>query len=212
VLDRRLRRNRPNNRRIRVRSPKRGECSGYDGMCFRAAAHHEPERTTMRVPYHANRTVWSRPGLASDYAVSMLVLAAVFALVTIGFVIPCAIDVATTPSRLFDIPTKQTWLIVAVGFWAFGAAAWLIFGRREIRLRAACDELAESWGTQASTGRNGPGLWSSPSHPAGLGLRPGHRRRLRPTATMPTRFIAPDDNPEFLLELDRMIRNQHPDD
>jgi hypothetical protein len=181
-------------------------------MCFRAAAHHEPERTTMRVAYYANRTVWRRPGLASGYAVSMLVLVALFALVTIGFVIPCVIDVATTPNRLFDIPTKQTWLIVAVGFWAFGAAAWLIFGRREIRMRAACDELSQSWGTQGTSGRNGPGLWSAPNHPAGLSYHPGQRRRPRPTATIPTRFVAPDDNPEFLLELDRIIRNQPPND
>jgi len=165
----------------------------------------------MRVPNYANRAVWQRPGLASGYPVSMLVLGAVFALITIGFVVPCAIDVATTPNRLFDIPTKQTWLIVAVGFWAFGAAAWLLFGRREIRMRAACDELAQSWGASATDTRTGPGLWSAPSHPAGLSYRPAPRRRLRPTATMPTRFIAPDDNPDFLLELDRIIRNQHPD-
>jgi hypothetical protein len=177
-------------------------------MCFRATAHHEPERTTMRGAYYANRAVWQRPALTSGYAVSMLVLGALFALVTIGFVIPCAIDLATTPSRLFDIPTKQTWLIVAVGFWAFGAAAWLIFGRREIRMRAACDDLAQSWGTQGTSGRNGPGLWSAPSHQATFGHRPGPRRKLRPTATMPTRFVAPDDNPEFLLELDRIIRDQ----
>jgi hypothetical protein len=113
-----------------------------------------------------------------------------------------------TPNRLFDIPTKQTWLIVAVGFWAFGAAAWLIFGRREIRMRAACDDLAQSWGTQSASGRDGPGLWSAPSHQATFGHRPGPRRRLRPTATMPARIVAPDDNPEFLLELGRIIRDQ----
>ncbi|HET7013952.1 MAG TPA: hypothetical protein VFI65_08580 [Streptosporangiaceae bacterium] len=138
----------------------------------------------------------------------MLVLGALFALVTIGFVVPCAIDVAMTPSRLFDVPTKQTWLIVAVGFWAFGAAAWLIFGRREIRLRAVCDELAQSWGTQGASGRQGPGLWSQPNQPAGLSHRPGLRRRSRPTTTLSTRFVAPDDNPDFLLGLDRIIRDQ----
>src|SRR6185437_4712625 len=142
----------------------------------------------------------------------MLVLGALFALVTIGFVVPCAIDVATTPSRLFDIPTKQTWLIVAVGFWAFGAAAWLIFGRREIRMRAVCDELAQSWGTQGAGGRQGPGLWSQPNHLIGLSHRPTLRRRSRPTATLSTRFVAPDDNPEFLLELDRGIRAERDDD
>ncbi len=165
----------------------------------------------MRVAYQANRAVCRRPGLASGYAVSMLVLGVLFALVTVGFVVPCAIDVATTPSRLFDIPTKQIWLIVAVGFWAFGAAAWLIFGRREIRLRAACDELARSWGEHSTSGRTGPGLLSSPSRQAGHNHRPSPRRRSRPTATMSTCFVAPDDNPEFLLELDRIIRDQRND-
>lgn len=141
----------------------------------------------------------------------MLVLGAIFALVTVGFVLPVAVDVATTPSRLFDIPTKQTWLIVAVGFWAFGAAAWLIFGRPELRLRAACDELAQSWGAHEASRRNGPGLLYPPSHPASYGDRPGRRRRQRPMDTMSTRFVAPDDNPEFLLELDRVIRHQRGD-
>jgi hypothetical protein len=161
----------------------------------------------MQVGYHANHVVWRRPSPTSGYAVSMLVLGAVFALVTIGFVLPCAIDVATTPKRLFDVPTKQTWLIVAVGFWAFGAAAWLIFGRREIRMRAACDELAQSWGAPSER-RQGPGLWSPPGRPAGLSQRPGARRRQPLTTTMSMRFVAPDDNPEFLLELDRIIRDQ----
>jgi hypothetical protein len=162
----------------------------------------------MRVTYHANHAVWQLPGLTSGYAVSMLVLGALFALVTIGFVVPCAIDVAMTPSRLFDVPTKQTWLIVAVGFWAFGAAAWLIFGRREIRMRAACDELAQSWGAPGASDRQGPGLWSPPRHQAGLSHRPALGRRPRPMATISTHFVAPDDNPEFLLKLDRIIRDQ----
>ncbi len=141
----------------------------------------------------------------------MLVLGALFALVTIGFVVPCAIDVATTPSRLFDIPTKQTWLIVAVGFWAFGAAAWLIFGRREIRMRAACDELAQSWGAQgpvaAADPACGPRQATRPARPP-----PGPAPQATANATMSTRFVAPDDNPEFLLELDRIIRDQRGDD
>jgi hypothetical protein len=140
----------------------------------------------------------------------MLVLGAIFALVTVGFVLPCAIDVATMPSRLFDVPTKQTWLIVAVGFWAFGAATWLIFGRREIRLRAACDELAQSWGVPEMTRRNGPGLLRPPGLSASDRRRPSPHRQ--PRSAMPTRFVAPDDNPEFLLELDRIIRNQRADD
>jgi hypothetical protein len=39
---------------------------------------------------------------------------------------------------------------------------------------------------------------------ADLGL--GHSRRTKQAAMASVRFVAPDDNPEFLLELDRKIR------
>lgn len=134
----------------------------------------------------------------------MLLLCAVFALLTVGFVIPCVIDIAMTPSSHFYVPSKKTWLIVAVVFWAFGAATWLIIGRRDVRMRAACDEVSD--GLMFS---DGEGLWSSPHRRTGLRDRSGIRRPERyQLAAPPFRFIAPDDNPAFLLELDRQIRDR----
>ena len=63
----------------------------------------------------------------------MLLLGVAFALLTVGLVVPCVIDIATTPRYLFDLPTKQNWLIVVIGFWVFGAVAWLLLGRSEER-------------------------------------------------------------------------------
>jgi hypothetical protein len=139
----------------------------------------------------------------------MLVLCAVFALLTVGFVIPCVIDIAMTPSDHFGVPAKQTWLIVGTAFWAFGAAAWLLVGRRDVRMRAVCNEVSDGllFADESS-------LWSSPRHGSGLGYLSGLGRRAQPahqTAMAAANFVAPDDNPDFLLELDRRIRDWRED-
>lgn len=137
----------------------------------------------------------------------MLLLVAVFALLTIGFVVPCVIDIAMTPAHHFDLPSKQMWLAVAVGFWAFGAAAWLLVGRRDVRMRAVCDDLTSSWKTGAEQN-----LWSVPGRSSrARGRRPAGRYTHGPlyqhgVPPGPSGFVAPDDNPEFLLELARRIR------
>jgi len=136
----------------------------------------------------------------------MLLLCAFFALLTVGFVIPCVIDIAMTPSNHFSVPSKQTWLIVAAAFSVFGAATWLFIGRRDVRMRAACDDLSDGL-MFADDG----GLWSSPSRRTGLRDRPGLLRRERYQTTAPPRFVAPDDNTAFLLELDRRIRDWRED-
>ncbi len=136
----------------------------------------------------------------------MLLACAVFALLTVGFVVPCVIDLATTPSVLFMVPSKRMWMIVTVAFWAFGAATWLLIGRREVRMRAARDGVG---GGLLAGGERG--LWTAPSSATGLRSRSGIGRRGDRLATTPTRFIAPDDNPGFLLELDRRIRDWRED-
>lgn len=131
----------------------------------------------------------------------MLLVCVVFALLTVGLVVPCVIDIAMTPQHHFDLPTKQTWLIVVVAFWAFGAAAWLLVGRREVRMHRLWDDVTGSWIPGPSYDRR---------HPAGRltgsGYPFGNPRRERQAAMARVRFIAPDDNPDFLLELDRRIR------
>lgn len=131
----------------------------------------------------------------------MLLLCAIFALLTVGFVAPCVIDIAMTPSHHFDVPSKRTWLIVATTFWVFGAATWLVTGRRDVRMRAACHEVSD--GLMFSGGGD---LWSSRRRGTGLRDRSGVRRRQQQEMATSFRFVAPDDNPDFLLELDRRIR------
>jgi hypothetical protein len=131
----------------------------------------------------------------------MFILGVVFALLTAGLVVPCVIDIAMTPKHQFDMPSKQSWLIVVIGFWVFGAAAWLALGRRDVRMHRLWDDVSGSWV---------PARGDAGVHPASRGGRPdypfGGGRRGRQAAMAPARFIAPDDNPEFLLELDRRIR------
>jgi uncharacterized membrane protein len=131
----------------------------------------------------------------------MLVACVIFALITVGLVIPCVIDIATTPSHHFDLPNKQTWLIVAIAFWAFGAAAWLLVGRREVRMHRLWDDVTGSWVPAPQM-----------QHPAARARRPDYPfGRQRQAAVVPMRFVAPDDNPDFLLELDRRIREWRDD-
>jgi hypothetical protein len=130
----------------------------------------------------------------------MLLLGVVFALLTVGLVVPCVIDIAMTPQHHFDLPSKQSWLIVVIGFWAFGAAAWLLLGRRDVRMHRLWDDVTGSWV---------PARGLRDRHPANRGRADypfGSARRGRQAAMASVRFIAPDDNPEFLLELDRQIR------
>ena len=133
----------------------------------------------------------------------MLVLGVVFTLLTVGLVVPCVIDIATTPRHHFDLPSRQTWLIVVTAFWVFGAAGWLLLGRREARMHKLWDDMTGNWV---------PGQRADPRHPASRAAGPGPEyllrsaRRGRQAATAPARFVAPDDNPYFLLELDRRIR------
>ena len=125
----------------------------------------------------------------------MLLLCVIFALITLGFVVPCVIDIAMTPRQHFGLPGKETWLVVAVAFWAFGAAAWLIAGRRDVRAQRLWFDATGQW----AFGSESPGY-------AGSGLRFAGTWRARQAAIAPVRFVAPDDNPDFLLELEHRIR------
>jgi hypothetical protein len=131
----------------------------------------------------------------------MLLPCVIFALLTVGLVVPCVIDIAMTPRHQFDLPSKQTWLIVAIAFWVFGAAAWLLIGRRDVRMHRLWDDMTGGWVPAHGQSR----------HPAGQGggqVYPfASARRGRQAAMARMRFVAPDDNPEFLLVLDRMIRD-----
>jgi Phospholipase_D-nuclease N-terminal len=132
----------------------------------------------------------------------MLVVTLV-AVITAGFVLPCLIDVARTPRYACGRLSKPAWLVVIGVFWAFGAAAWLLAGRPR-RFRSA------AWLPSPPTapGRLSP-QQARRRHPA---WRPGEAGQgaLGLPADVPDQGwygpLGPDDDPEFLIELERRIR------
>jgi hypothetical protein len=136
--------------------------------------------------------------------------AVLLALFTAGFWVPCLVDVARTPRHEFQRLTKGTWLLLVAAFWVFGAVAWLLIGRPAWRWREP-----SLWRAQAR--RTGPGPQEAfRRHPAGRGMELGYERIAadgldREAPVRRTRMAGPDDDPEFLLELDRRIREDRED-
>jgi hypothetical protein len=138
----------------------------------------------------------------------MLLVGVLFGLVTVGFVVPCLIDVAVTPRYDLRSLTKPAWAAIIVFLSVFGATAWLVAGRPDRRSRV---EFPRSL-------LDGPSFSQQDAlrrHPAGRAMDPGieasGRGALRATeaAQQPT---GPDDDEEFLQELTRRIRDAREDD
>src|SRR5580700_10758510 len=94
----------------------------------------------------------------------MWLACALIVLFSVGFVLPCMLDITTTPDSEFTTLSKGMWLLIAGAFWIFGAMAWLLVGRPQ----------------RIFLGRRSPRYGVD-----GLG---------------------PADDEDFLLELDRRIR------
>ena len=136
----------------------------------------------------------------------MLLIGLVIALITIGFVVPCLIDVARTPQFAILRLTKRTWVLAILLLSVIGAVAWLVAGRPS-------------------------GSWQTPARHAPLaGLR-GIRRQeafRRHPARQPDglgfdvlvsypapdygRPLGPDDDLEFIKELERRIADERESD
>jgi hypothetical protein len=130
----------------------------------------------------------------------MLLAVVLFGLVTVGFVVPCLIDVAVTPAGELRSLTKPAWVLLIVFLSAFGATAWLAAGRPDRRGRAVPRHLEDApfFGPQDALRR----------HPAGRGMDTGIGRpglAAHPASSVPVRPMGPDDDPEFLQELARRI-------
>jgi hypothetical protein len=128
----------------------------------------------------------------------MWLACALIILLSVGFVLPCLLDITMTPDSEFTVLSKGTWLFVAAAFWIFGAIAWLVIGRPRrpsVRYRTGhyhrpgygpADALLRHPAAQAAVGYAEFG-----GAVAGLA---------------PRRPLGPDDDPDFLLELGRRIR------
>ena len=111
------------------------------------------------------------------------------------------LDITTTPDSEFTTMSKGMWLMVAGAFWVFGSAAWLLVGRpqRPTLYRArpygagigAAEAFARHPAAQAAGGYVDASIWLA-------------------NITAP-RPLGPDDDPDFLLELERRIRERRQD-
>jgi hypothetical protein len=130
----------------------------------------------------------------------MWLACALIVLLSVGFVLPCMLDITMTPDSEFTVLSKGQWLLVAGAFWIFGAAAWLIVGRprRPAVHRAALYHHGRGLGPADALLR----------HPAAQAAGPYFEPAGAVARLIPRRPLGPDDDPDFLLELERRIRDQ----
>jgi hypothetical protein len=116
---------------------------------------------------------------------------ALFVLLTVGFVLPCMLDIAITPDWEFTTMSKGMWMMVASVFWVFGAAAWLFLGRPR-RMFVPHRRISHFNPGDAVI-----------RHPANR--RPGYGSVGWLEGSI-QRAFGPDDDSDFLLDLGRRIR------
>ena len=130
----------------------------------------------------------------------MLLFGLLFALFTVGFVVPCLIDVARTPQFAIRSLTKRTWLVLIILLSVVGGLAWLAAGRpsRSWQASPMARHLASSRGfRQQEAFRRHPAARDPDGcadYVDAWAARAGYGRP-----------IGPDDDAEFLLELQRRI-------
>jgi hypothetical protein len=110
-------------------------------------------------------------------------------LLIFGFLLYCILDVAlTSDDRVRNLP-KLAWLLLVVLVPVVGGVVWLVAGR------------------PASNGRTPGGHGSLPR--PGASAHPANRPRRAPGSGSPRPSRAPrgpDDDPEFIKQLERRIR------
>jgi hypothetical protein len=128
----------------------------------------------------------------------MWLACALIVLFSVGFVLPCMLDITTTPDSEFATLSKGMWLLIAGAFWIFGATAWLLVGRPQ---RLFPGRRSPRYGVDGL----GPAE-AFMRHPAAQAAV-GYAEQSNWLAALGTpEPLGPDDDEDFLLELDRRIR------
>ena len=137
----------------------------------------------------------------------MLLACLVLTLFTVGIVVPCVIDVATSPPWAIRTLSKRAWLVIVIVGSVPGCVAWVLAGRPyrlplRHRHRPAHVGLSPAEALRRHPAGRSIGLDADadlePEPDYGLG-----RQRPRP--------VGPDDDQEFLLELERRIQESRDD-
>lgn len=124
----------------------------------------------------------------------MLLSVILFALFLAGFWLYCLTDAALTPAT--PVWPKRTWVTFIALTFIVGAIAWVIERRRIRHWPSAAARYQAFHGNDWPT----PMAAAIARHPATRSLEAD-----QPTRTIPK---GPDDDPEFLSHLDRLIRGE----
>ena len=136
----------------------------------------------------------------------MLPLGVLFVLFAVGVWAYCLIDAIMTPPDELRSLTPMTWALLITLLPVIGAIAWLLAGRRDRRWRAPMMPPR-----LAGMPRLGP-QEAIRRHPAGRAMEPGTDGQQAESWDYPVagliRPIGPDDDPDFLRELERRFRDE----
>ena len=105
----------------------------------------------------------------------MLLACVLFALFTVGLVVPCCIDVATSPPWAIRILSRRTWLLILVATSVLGCAAWLVVGRPRrmpLRPRRAAAGMGMGMGPAEAFRREPATMWDAQPSAALRGFLP----------------------------------------
>ena len=127
----------------------------------------------------------------------MWLACALIILFSVGYVLPCMLDITMTPDSEFTTFSKGTWLVITGAFWIFGATAWLLVGRpRRLGIHRSNPYPADGLGPYEALLR----------HPATRAAA-GNGELAGPVGLADrSRPLGPDDDADFLVELGRRIR------